>query len=140
MPIRGSFDRHNERGVATATTSGALPRALTADIGVVDLDPRPARAKLIAAVPLDHRLHQFVLNPARQHWSRSPVAGPARCWTAPFCPGRADAWRGTTPASAAWCPGGRCRRSAMSDGGTAGIAAVDAHGSHNTLTPHTADT
>src|SRR4051812_44348386 len=45
------------------TTPGALPGALAADIGVVDLDPRPAGAKLIAAVPLDHRLHQFVLNP-----------------------------------------------------------------------------
>src|SRR5215211_3590577 len=49
--------------VAAPTTPGAFPGALTADIGVVDLDPRPARTKLIAAVPLDHRLHQFVLNP-----------------------------------------------------------------------------
>ena len=49
--------------MAAPTTPGALPGALTADIGVVDLDPRPARAKLVAAVPLDHRLHQFVLNP-----------------------------------------------------------------------------
>src|SRR4051812_21946370 len=49
--------------MAAPTTSGALPRALTADIGIVDLDPRPAGAKLIAAVPLDHRLHQFLLNP-----------------------------------------------------------------------------
>src|SRR3954467_4751108 len=40
-----------------------LPGALTTDIGIVDLDPWPARAKLIAAVPLDHCLHQFVLNP-----------------------------------------------------------------------------
>ena len=49
--------------MAAPTTPGALPGALTADIGVVDLDPRPAGAKLVAAVPLDHRLHQFVLNP-----------------------------------------------------------------------------
>jgi hypothetical protein len=49
--------------VATPTTSGALSGALTADIGIVDLDPWPACAKLVAAVPLDHRLHQFVLNP-----------------------------------------------------------------------------
>ena len=49
--------------MAAAPAPGALPGALTADIGVVDLDPRPARAKLVAAVPLDHRLHQFVLNP-----------------------------------------------------------------------------
>src|SRR3954447_6600029 len=78
--------------------------------------------------------------PARRHWSRSQGAGPARCWTALSCPGRADAWRGTTPASAAWCPAGRCRRSATSDGGTVGIVEVDVLGSHNTLTPHTADT
>ena len=34
----------------------------------------------------------------------------------------------------------QCRRSETSDSGTVGIAAVDVHGSHNTLTPHTADT
>src|SRR5215212_7796718 len=51
--------------MAAATTPGALPSTLTADIGVIDLDPRPGGAKLIAAVPLDHRLHQFVLNPPR---------------------------------------------------------------------------
>src|SRR3954454_19226967 len=61
--IRGRFDRYDKGGVAAPATPGALPSALTADIGVVDLDPRPARAKLIAAVALDHRLHQFVLNP-----------------------------------------------------------------------------
>src|SRR3954454_12597120 len=55
--------RYDKGSVAAPTTPGALPGALTADIGVIDLDPRPARAKLIAAVPLDHRLHQFVLNP-----------------------------------------------------------------------------
>jgi hypothetical protein len=43
--------------VATPTTPGALPAALTANIRVVDLDPWPARTKLVAAVPLDHRLH-----------------------------------------------------------------------------------
>src|SRR3954468_8247029 len=59
----GSFDRHDKGGVAAPTTPGALPGALAANIGVVDLDPWPARAKLVVAVPLDHRLHQFVLNP-----------------------------------------------------------------------------
>jgi hypothetical protein len=49
--------------MAAPTTPGALSGALTADIGVVDLDPQPAGAQLVAAVPLDHRLHQFVLNP-----------------------------------------------------------------------------
>src|SRR4051812_23846541 len=62
--------------VSTAMIKGVWPRrprpepspvrsppiTLTADVGVVDLDPRPAGAKLIAAVPLDHRLHQFMLN------------------------------------------------------------------------------
>src|SRR3954454_10979552 len=61
--FRGSFDRYNKGGVAAPPASGALPGALTADIGVVDLDPRPAGAKLVAAGPLDHRLHQFVLTP-----------------------------------------------------------------------------
>src|ERR1051325_2960560 len=49
--------------MAAPTTPGAFAGALTADIGVVDLDPRPAGAKLVAAVPLDPRLHQLVLNP-----------------------------------------------------------------------------
>src|SRR3954464_5043001 len=59
----GCFGVVEEGGVAAPATRGALPGALAADIGVVDLDPRPAGAKLIAAVPLAHRLHQFVLNP-----------------------------------------------------------------------------
>src|SRR5689334_8488966 len=48
--------------------------------------------------------------------------------------------RGTTLASAAWCPAGWCRRSVMSGSGTADIAAVEAHGSRNTLTPRIAGT
>src|SRR3954468_15564069 len=44
-------------GVAAPTAPGALPGAPPANIGIVDLDPWPARAKLIAAVPLDHCLH-----------------------------------------------------------------------------------
>src|SRR3954462_3745509 len=63
--MRGRFDRYDEGGVAAPTTPGALSGALTADIGVVDLDPRPARAKLVAAGPLDHRPPQFVLTPPR---------------------------------------------------------------------------
>jgi hypothetical protein len=51
--------------MAAPTTPGALPATLTANIGVVDLDPRPGGAELVAAVSLDHRLHQFVLNPPR---------------------------------------------------------------------------
>src|SRR3954468_22087996 len=71
----GRFDRYDEGGVAAPTTPGALSGALTADIGVVDLDPRPAGAKLVAAVPLDHRLHQFVLNPPGSI-GRNPQAPP----------------------------------------------------------------
>src|SRR3954454_4565113 len=64
MPsICGRFDRYDEGGVAAPTTPRALSGALTADIGVVDLDPWPAGTKLVAAVPFDHRLHQFVLDP-----------------------------------------------------------------------------
>src|SRR3954452_7993721 len=65
----------NKGGVAAPTTPGALSGALTADIGVIDLDPRPAGAKLVAAVPLDHRLHQFVLNPPGSI-GRNPQAPP----------------------------------------------------------------
>src|SRR5215211_492087 len=58
--------------VSTAMIKGVWPRRPRPEpsplrsppnIGVVDLDPRPARAKLVAAVALDPRLHQFVLNP-----------------------------------------------------------------------------
>src|SRR3954464_1496883 len=73
--MRGRFDRYDEGGVAAPTTPGALPGALTADIGVVDLDPRPAGAKLIAAIPLDHRLHQLVLDPPGSI-GRDPKAPP----------------------------------------------------------------
>src|SRR5262249_58094172 len=42
---------------------GASAGAVTADIGVVDLDPWPGGAKQVTAVPFDHRLHQLVLDP-----------------------------------------------------------------------------
>src|SRR5262249_59554313 len=49
--------------MATPTAPGAFAGALTTDIGVVDLDPWPAGAKHVTAVPFDHRLHQLVLGP-----------------------------------------------------------------------------
>src|SRR3954447_3098096 len=144
-PIRGRLDRDDEGRMAAPTAPGAFTGALTADIGVIDLDPRPGGAQLVAAVAFDHCLHQPLpasacAGSARQHWSKSRAAGPARYWTAPSCPERAGAWRGTKLALAAWCPAGQCRQSAMSDSGTVGIATVDAHGSHNTVMPHIADT
>jgi hypothetical protein len=45
------------------TAPGAFAGALTADIGVVDLDPRPGGAKHVTAVAFDHSLHQLVLDP-----------------------------------------------------------------------------
>src|SRR3954465_13659547 len=42
---------------------GALPGALAPHIGVIDLDPRPGGAQLVAAVAFDHCLHQLVLDP-----------------------------------------------------------------------------
>ena len=61
--VRGGLDRNDKGRVAAPTAPGAFAGALAADIGVVDLDPRPAGAKLVAAITLDHRLHQLVLNP-----------------------------------------------------------------------------
>src|SRR5271167_1176009 len=49
--------------MAAPAASGAFAGAFAADIGVVDLDPRPGGAKLVPAVALDHRLHQLVLDP-----------------------------------------------------------------------------
>jgi hypothetical protein len=49
-------------------------------------------------------------------------------------------FRDAVPASAAWCPVGWCRRSAMSGSGSSGIEAVDGRGSANTLSLRTADT
>jgi len=40
----------------------ALTGALAADVGVVDLDTRTGGAEFVAAITLDHRLHQFMLN------------------------------------------------------------------------------
>src|SRR3954454_10096174 len=86
-PLKSSLDRHFSFSAIALRIMGVPPNrraklvaipdepstpefcdrplldALTTDIGIVDLDPRPARAKLIAAVPLDHCLHQLVLNP-----------------------------------------------------------------------------
>ena len=61
--VRRGLDRHDKGRVAAPTAPGAFAGALAADIGVVDLDPRSAGAKLIAAVAFDHRLHQLVLDP-----------------------------------------------------------------------------
>src|SRR6185369_11113575 len=52
-----------EGRMASPTTPGPFASALATDIGIIDLDPRSGGAKLVAAVPFDHRLHQFVLNP-----------------------------------------------------------------------------
>ena len=49
--------------MAAPAAPGACASALAADIGVVDLDPRPAGTKLVTAVALDHGLHQLVLDP-----------------------------------------------------------------------------
>src|SRR3954464_4034698 len=48
---------------ASPTAPGAFTGALAADIGVIDLDPRPGGAQLVAAGAFDHRLHQLVLDP-----------------------------------------------------------------------------
>ena len=61
--IRGGLDRNDKGRVAAPTAPAAFAGTLAADIGVVDLDPRAGGAKLVAAVALDHRLHQLVLNP-----------------------------------------------------------------------------
>src|SRR5712671_2305939 len=51
------------RRLAAPTAPGAFTGALTADIGVVDLDPRPGGAKHVTAVAFNHGLHQLVLDP-----------------------------------------------------------------------------
>ena len=61
--------------MAAPASPGALPGVLAANKGIIDLDPWPAGAELVAAVPFDHRLHQFVLNPPGGI-ARSPAAGP----------------------------------------------------------------
>ena len=83
--ICGSLDRNDKGGVAAPTTPGAFAGALTADIGVVDLDPRPGGAKLVTAVPFDHRLHQFVLNPPGGV-GRDPSRRPNSMLDRPFLP------------------------------------------------------
>src|SRR3954453_15887727 len=130
------FFAHDLKAVALCPT--CIDTTTGRNIGVCN--PGPVRPNLLAAGFARSSPASVCAEPATRHWSRSQVAGPARCWTALSCPGRADAWRRTTPASAAWCPAGRCRRSAMPDSGTAGIVEVDGLGSHNTLTLHTADT
>src|SRR6516164_1110288 len=49
--------------MAAPTAPGAVAGALPADIGVVDLDPRPGGAKHVTAVAFNHGLHQLVLDP-----------------------------------------------------------------------------
>jgi hypothetical protein len=49
--------------VAAPTAPSTFPRALAANIGIVDLDSRSGCAKLVTPVPFDHRLHQLVLDP-----------------------------------------------------------------------------
>src|SRR5208282_6695352 len=61
--IRGCLDRNDKGRVAAPTAPAAFAGTLAADIGIVDLDPRAAGAKLVTAVAFDHRLHQLVLNP-----------------------------------------------------------------------------
>src|SRR3954453_4549645 len=53
-PIRGRLDRDDEGRMAAPTAPGAFTGALAADIGVIDLDPRPGGAQLVAAVAFDH--------------------------------------------------------------------------------------
>ena len=61
--VRGGLDRNDEGRVASTAAPGTFAGALAADIGVVDLDPRPASTKLVTAITLDHGLHQLVLDP-----------------------------------------------------------------------------
>ena len=49
--------------MTSPTAPGAFTGALAADIGVIDLDPRPGGAQLVAAVAFNHCLHQLVLDP-----------------------------------------------------------------------------
>src|SRR3984893_12588676 len=138
--IGGGLHGKDKGRMAAPTAPGAFAGALTADIGVVDLDPRPGGAKHVTAVAFNSWPASACAGSARRRWSRSRAGDPARCWTDPSCLEPADAWRETKPASAAPCPARRSRRSAMSDTDSAGIAAVDDRGSRNTLMLRTADT
>jgi hypothetical protein len=51
--------------MAAPTAPGTLAGALSADVSVINFDARPGRAELVAAVALNHRLHQLVLNSPR---------------------------------------------------------------------------
>ena len=122
--VRGGLDRDDKRRVSAATATGPFADALAADVSLVDLDPRAGGAELVTTVSLEQWPASACAGRARQRWLRSRAAGPARCWIGPSCPGRADAWRETTSASAVWCPAGLCRRSAIPGNGIAGTEAV----------------
>src|SRR5882672_5359932 len=51
--------------MAAPPAPGTFPRALAANIGVVDLDSGAGGAEFVAAVALNHGLHQLVLNSPR---------------------------------------------------------------------------
>ena len=61
--VRGGLDRDNEGRMSAPAAAGAFAGSLAANIGVVDLDPRPGGADLVVPVSLEHRLHQLVLHP-----------------------------------------------------------------------------
>jgi hypothetical protein len=61
--IRGSLHGNDKGRMAAPAAAGAFAGAFAADIGVIDLGPRPGDAKLVPAVALNHRLHQLVLDP-----------------------------------------------------------------------------
>jgi len=60
--ISGGLDRDDKGRVTASAAPGAFAGALAADVSVVDLDPRAGSAKLVTPIPLDHGLHQLVLN------------------------------------------------------------------------------
>src|SRR5215469_11545955 len=126
--------------MAAPTAPGAFAVALTADLGVVDLDPWPGGAKQVTAVPFDHCLHQLVLDPPGGVGRDPEPATQFDVGQALLALSQQMHGGETKPASAAWCPARRYRRSAMSDTDSAGIAAVDDRGSRNTLRRRTADT
>src|SRR4051812_29176179 len=72
--------------MASPAAPGALPGALAADIGVIDLDPRPGGTQLVAAVPFDHRLHQLVLDPPGSIGRDPPSRRPNSMLDSPFLP------------------------------------------------------
>src|SRR6476469_11216413 len=116
--------------MASPAAPGALSGALAADIGVIDLDPRPGGAQLVAAVAFDHRLHQLVLNPPGGI-GRDPKPPAQLDVGQPFL-ALGEQMHGAEPYShrqlGALQDG--ARRSATSDGGTVDIVEVDAPGSH----------